>query len=114
MVNEVFQEMIFDFKDLVNHQQWTFDVNRKKIPWSKIEEIHVDSQIPDFVQFKLTLLEDYYEINLKKKKAINLETHQLKPAYTQNLGIPTAKLKDLHFLCQKMLSIHQPMSIFIL
>lgn len=102
VVNEVTQDHVFDFKALVAEQQQEVDVNKKKIPWSKIKEIHADSKIPNVIKFKLSLDEDYNEIKYEKKNyPVDPKTYQLIKAHTGDLGIPKAKLNDLLFLCRK-------------
>lgn len=101
-VTEVIQDQIFDFKFFVDKINTKVDINNKKIPWSKIREIYVTHEAENKLFYKREFKDDFQEIDLNFKISVpfKFEECELKRAYTENLGIPAPKLKDLRSLCK--------------
>lgn len=103
ILNKFTNEMIFDFEELVNQQQWNVCVDKKKVSWLNMKEMYNDPKNRDIVKIKYDFDNpNHHEINLQKKnQSLNLKNYELKLAYSGDLGISAAKLKDLLFLCEK-------------
>jgi hypothetical protein len=101
-VIEINQNMIFNFKTLVQDQNWLTDTNENKILWSQIKELHTNGDVANVLQFKTDFERAYKSILVEKHgHPLNLKTYRLQKAYFGELGIPKAKLTDLLFLCAK-------------
>lgn len=103
-VIEVKQDMIYDFKDLVSKQNWLKDENNVTVPWSKIKMVSADGNEPGKLRYYLDYEGEGSILCTKAKTAgrpLNLQTCDLKPAYSGPCKISYEKYKDLVALCDK-------------
>lgn len=100
VVIEVDREMIYNFKALVAEQQWSTDMDKNKVPLSKVKELCVDAKLVNVMQFKTDFDQNYRQICIEKPgHPLNLADYELSCAYSQAVGIASNKLKDLLSLC---------------
>ena len=64
-VIEVNQDMIYNFKNIVNDAIWKTNTNNEIIPWSKIKEIHVNGDEPGILKYKVDFASEYLKLNTK-------------------------------------------------
>lgn len=91
---------MFDVKATINGQNWLNDDQEKKISWSKIRELTVNSKNPSVVKFKYNFEENQWSmyVNTSGQK-VNLKTSKLQKAYNFCIPVPAAKVNDLLALC---------------
>ncbi|KAL4704116.1 hypothetical protein ACJJTC_001043 [Scirpophaga incertulas] len=120
MVQEVNQDMILDFKQLLPYyNNWEYDINNVKVFWSKIMHVIYTNDLPNIIKFQYQSLSDCdMIINLLQQKVIPLRAARRRPAkgpqndggeelplnisraYNMPLPISSAKYKDLVSLCK--------------
>lgn len=95
------QEMIYNFKFLVDQKQTVNNVNKEKVSWSRIREVFVTHEKPDSFFYKVQLEgAEYEEMRWSEGgKNYNLKDHEWQNEYNGNLGVPAGKLKDLLSMC---------------
>ena len=99
-------KMIYDFKDLSSQQNWTRTVMKKNKPVnailgiSKFKQVFVSKEKPNQLFYKCNFDDELEKLVLRKdSNQVNVRKYKLKKAYTGELGLPAAKLKDLLTLC---------------
>lgn len=115
---------IIDLKDLRNNLMLNRSIgpDGEKVQWLKVKSFRFEKKKPNIVQYRYDFKSNYKEldvskkgatetatqINLRKRKQVNVETlnknfdydtYVLKKAYNKKLPITKAKKKDLMKMC---------------
>lgn len=104
-VTEVTQDMIFDFKTLLDDRNWKKNIENQDVKWNKIKEIYIKKIDPNVILYKYELDSDYMTLNTlvqtrrNKKTLLRNQESELSPLYSSSLPISEAKYKDLLSLC---------------
>lgn len=99
-VKHVKQEMIFSYKDLARHFNWS------KIPISKLREITFDSTNPGRIMYKLDFDGPEISVDILNKKTgrpVSWSTFKPPLAYSGKLSIKKKVINDLQWYLQKNL-----------
>lgn len=105
IVTEVTQDIIYNFKNLVDNSKWFLNDKKEKIPWSRIKVVHCCSDEPGKLFYKSSYDSEFEVLNYftDTEKELNLmKSYELQKAYTSPLKISKAKHKDLITLCKTL------------
>lgn len=100
-VIDVQQSDIYNFKPLVEKQNWAQDINKVKIHWSKVKEVHVSASAPNILKFKYDYEGENFSVNVTQKRghSVNLVTYELPNVYYSKLPLKPKKIRDIKWLC---------------
>jgi hypothetical protein len=102
-VKEMSQNDFLNYKDLVTKQNWEKSTSGQKPMWSKVKE--VSFQPSTVVLFKDDWCSPPSELDTSQKRGrpVNLQTYQAATAYSGQIPLKPALLKDLKQLCDSLI-----------
>lgn len=102
-VNQLENENVLDLHHFVEKENWTLNVNKERVLWSRVREVVVRCNAPNSIFYKYNFSEDLTEIEIKSKDGGNIDMACINfpPAFDRRISLKENKKKDIQTMMSK-------------